>query len=106
MRKTLLNITIFISIVTLCSFTYYQFSSISQSNQIMLSFITYNGYGNNLYIDNIALGERPSYDIALTSINNIKEDTSFTPGSGTVSIIPEVNLTNVGLASATDTFGV
>ena len=72
----------------------------------MLSFITYNGYGNNLYIDNIALGERPSYDIALTSINNIKEDTSFTPGSGTVSIIPEVNLTNVGLASATDTFGV
>jgi len=106
LRKTLLNIAIFFSIIIFCSFTYFKYSSISQSNQIIVSFITYNGYSNNLYIDNIALGERPSYDIALTSINNIKEDTSYTPGSSTYSIIPEVNLTNVGLSSVTNIFGV
>jgi len=106
LRKTLLNIAIFFSIIIFCSFTYFKYSSISQSNQIIVSFVTYNGYGNNLYIDNIALGERPSYDIALTSINNIKKDTSYTAGPGTYSIIPEVNLTNVGLSSVTNIFGV
>lgn len=65
----------------------------------MLQFITYNGFGNNLYIDNVIMGRRTDFDLAVTSINNIPEDTSFLPGTSSISIFPEVNVTNIGLSN-------
>ncbi len=88
------------------SFSVYKFTDTAQSNQIILAFITYNGFGNNLYIDNISIGDRFMNDVAVTSINNIKKDTSFTPGSNSFYIIPEVNITNLGLANVPDSFRV
>lgn len=65
----------------------------------MLQFITYNGFGNNLYIDNIITGNRANFDLAITSINNIPSDTTFLPGTENTTISPEVNVTNIGLSN-------
>ncbi|MFC2093463.1 T9SS type A sorting domain-containing protein [Bacteroidota bacterium] len=106
MRKIIVNITILFCILILSSFSIQKFTDTPQTNQIILAFITYNGFGNNLYIDNISIGERFMNDVAVTSINNIKKDTSFTPGLNSISIIPEVNVTNLGLANVPDSFRV
>ena len=106
MRKIIINITILFCILILSSFGIHKFKDSAQSNQIILAFITYNGFGNNLYIDNISIGERLLNDVAVTSINNIIKDTSFTPGSNSFKIVPEVNVTNLGLANVSDSFRV
>ncbi len=72
--------------------------SVKSKSSIMLQFVTTNGFGNNLYIDNIMTGRRPALDIAVTSIDNIKKDTTFIPGIQSVSIAPEVNVTNLGVS--------
>lgn len=64
---------------------------------IMLQFVTYNGFGNNLYIDNIVIGSRNNFDLAVTSLNNIQSDTTFLPGTNSYEIAPEVTITNIGL---------
>lgn len=66
------------------------------SNSIIVQFITVNGYGNNLYIDNVSFGQRPEYDIAVTSINNIPKDTTYLNSLYVYYIRPEVNVTNFG----------
>lgn len=63
---------------------------------IKLRFITYNGFGNNLYIDNIMVGNRPAIDIAVTAVNNIKKDTTFLPDTNGIKISPQISVTNVG----------
>ena len=69
----------------------------SSSREIVLQFVTYNGYGNNLYIDNVLTGIQTNYDITATSIINIPYDTSFsTKTSGTDTVSPVVSVANIG----------
>jgi hypothetical protein len=73
---------------------------------IILQFITYNGFGNNLYIDNVITGNRKNFDIAITSVNNIDKDTTFLPGTSEKLIKPSVTVTNIGLTPSSVKFAV
>jgi len=74
------------------------------SYNIILQFVARNGYGNNLYIDNINFGRRAEKDIAITSINNIPKDTSYLNSLYVYKIAPKINVTNLGYtALANDT---
>jgi len=79
----------------------------SGARDVRLQFIVYNGYGNNLYIDNVLTGERISNDVTVTSIVNIPPDTVysvFSSGSDTVS--PVVSVANIGNNNSSDTLRV
>ena len=66
-------------------------------DQVVIAFVTYNDHGNNLYIDNLTLGARPStVDLSITSMVNIPSETFITPGSDPLIINPEIHLTNLG----------
>ncbi len=73
-------------------------NTVSRGN-IKLQFITYNGFGNNLYIDNVVVGRKSNIDIAVTSINNIPIDTSIVPDTSAFYILPQATITNIGLTS-------
>lgn len=75
----------------------------SNAEEIVAAFITVSDHGNNLYLDNFTLGKRPSMDIAVTSINNIAPDTSYSPGASPFKIKPVINIANLGYSNA-DTF--
>lgn len=69
----------------------------SDPDQVVVAFVTYNDHGNNLYIDNLTLGARPStVDLSITSMVNIPTGTFITPGSDPIIIKPEIHLTNLG----------
>jgi len=102
MKKPLFIAAIFIVCFILFSF-YNNTPKSVQSRDIVIAFITYNGYGNNLYIDNILTGKQPDHDLTVTSILNIPYDTTysvFTSGTDTVS--PVVTITNIGRFNITD----
>jgi len=90
----------------------FSFQILSQNNTeenaggVYISFITVNGYSNNLYIDNITAGTRFNNDVGVVSINNIKKDTSYTIGSNPFNIIPSVSVINSGLNNVTTPFNV
>ncbi|MBV6477895.1 MAG: hypothetical protein HGGPFJEG_00640 [Ignavibacteria bacterium] len=64
---------------------------------IVLQFNTYNGYGNNLYIDNVLTGIQADFDIMATSIINIPYDTNYSiKNSGSDTVSPVVSVANVG----------
>jgi|GEM_PF-3855099 len=67
----------------------------------VIIFILINDFGNNLYIDNLTAGNRPNYDLAVTSINNIKSGITYLPGNYTDTITPDVNITNIGITGTT-----
>jgi hypothetical protein len=75
----------------------------TRAEEIVAAFITVSDHGNNLYIDNFTLGKRPGMDIAVTSINNIPQDTSFASSSSAFKIRPVINIANLGYLSTTDT---
>jgi len=81
-------------------------SNTTESSGVYLSFITVNGYGNNLYIDNVTAGTRFNTDVGVASINNIKKDTSYTVGSNPFNIIPSISLINSGRNNITTPFNV
>lgn len=68
----------------------------SNSRDIIVSFITYNGYGNNLYIDNFLVGNKPEYDVAVVSIMNINRDTVYVTDTSNMKITPQTLLYNAG----------
>jgi len=68
----------------------------------MLQFVTYNGFGNNLYIDNVVMGNRVNFDLAVTSFNNIQRDTTFLPGTNTYDVSPEITISNIGYNNISD----
>lgn len=72
-------------------------SSLAAYSQATLAFVTYNGYGNNLYIDNVLVGTRFNSDVMPVSIDNILPDTSYASGAGSYTVAPEVSIVNLGL---------
>jgi hypothetical protein len=72
----------------------------------MLQFIAYNGFGNNLYIDNLTIGNRDSLDIAITAIKNIPKDTFYSPGLDTMTVFPEAKISNIGINSVNIPFHI
>jgi hypothetical protein len=80
--------------------------SISAFAQIRVQFNTINGYGNNLYIDNLTIGNRFDTDVAVVGILNIKKDTSYLVGTNPITIAPQVSFINLGRNNITSAFTV
>ncbi len=110
MKKTFFVFVIFT--ISIISFSFYNLSNkevlnSNSSRDIVLQFITYNGYGNNLFIDNVLTGRQTNYDITVTSILNIPYDTVYsTKISGTDTISPSVTVSNIGRIGTTDSVQV
>ena len=77
-----------------------------QGDRIVVSFISQNAYGNNLYVDNLTLGTRFGIDVAVVSVNNITPDTSYVVGSAAMRVAPKVSIINLGLTNITTPFTV
>ncbi len=73
---------------------------------VVLLFSTFNNYGNNLYIDNVNIGNQYNNDIFVSSIDNINADTSYSIGSAAYVITPKATVSNVGRAAITSAFTV
>ena len=71
-------------------------------SSIKLKFETYNGYGNDLYIDNVAIGTRSNVDVAAGAITNIRPDTSFAKSSLSYKVAPQCSFTNLGMTAVTN----
>jgi hypothetical protein len=71
-------------------------------SSVKLKFETYNGYGNELYIDNIAIGTRSNIDVAAGTITNIRPDTSYSTGTSTFKIAPVCSFANLGLTAVSN----
>ena len=105
----------FVFVVSLISIVLYSFISLSRypelndstARDIVLQFISYNGYGNNLYIDNVSTGIQSDHDITVTSFLNIPYDTVYSVlQSGTDTVTPIVTISNIGRSATADTVSV
>ena len=77
------------------------------SRNIVIGFFTYNGYGNNLYIDNVRTGSQINYDVKVTSLLNLPYDTTYSvKQSGTDTVTPRIGISNVGRIASTDSIKV
>lgn len=76
------------------------------AQEIKVQFNTVNGYGNNLYIDNLTLGTQFNLDVAVLSIDNVIKDTSYAIGSNPFIIAPVVSFINLGKQNITSPFSV
>ncbi|MBS4029052.1 MAG: hypothetical protein KGZ58_10510, partial [Ignavibacteriales bacterium] len=63
-------------------------------NNVVVCFVGYNDFGNNLYVDNIRIGKQPPYDIAVNSVRLFNE-----PFLQNVPIAIEAKLFWLGTAS-------
>lgn len=82
------------------------FSFCALAQDVKLQFISVNGYGNNLYIDNVSIGTQFNLDVAVTGIQNIAPDTSYAIGSSPFVIIPMVSVLNAGRNNIATSFNV
>jgi hypothetical protein len=77
------------------------------SRNITIGFFTYNGYGNNLYVDNVRTGSQINYDMKVTSLLNLPYDTTYSVlQSGTDTITPRIGISNVGRVASADSIKV
>lgn len=105
----------FAFVIPVISILLYSFVNMSGSNEtksstgrdVVLQFITYNGYGNNLYIDNVSTGIQSDNDVTVTSFLNIPYDTVYSVmQSGTDTVTPIVTISNIGRNLTSDTVKV
>jgi len=89
-------INIFLLSIIFSAFSFIHNNPVPPSGTIKLQFITYNGFGNNLYIDNLLIGKRPVFDFKITGILNIPNDTFYTAVQDSITVIPEAKVTNFG----------
>lgn len=91
-----------LTLVLAIGFMAFNFQSTQQSmlNDIVVQFVTTNGYGNNIYVDNFILGTQYQNDIAVSSINIPKDSNYSVNGTSNFKVLPKVTITNVGTASA------
>ena len=78
----------------------------NNADEVIIQFITINGYSNNLYIDNVSAGNQYDLDVAVISINNIAPDTSYGIGTSSIDITPKVTVSNLGTTNITSPFDV
>ncbi|MCX7834291.1 MAG: choice-of-anchor J domain-containing protein, partial [Ignavibacteria bacterium] len=98
MKKLLFIGLIFSVVIFAFSFKSHQQPTI---NNIVVQFVATNGYGNNLYVDNLMLGAQFQYDVAVSSLNNIPKDSNYTfTGNTPFKITPNVTFLNVGTSAA------
>lgn len=82
-------------------------NSCKTGSNVRLKFTTTNAYGNNLYVDNVTVGEPFQKDVAVLSINNIAKDTSYTGrGLAPFKITPKVSFLNLGSENISSSFNV
>ena len=97
MKNRLIKILIF----SLFAFTSFSFTN-STPVDVIFKLVTYNGYGNNLYFDNLSIGKIPGYDVSVAAIYNVNKDTTFIADSA-YSIVPlKVVLINTGSNTVTN----
>lgn len=94
------KLILFLGVITFFS------SYVLAQDEVVLQFITISGYSNNLYLDNISVGNQYDVDAAVISINNIDADTSYAIGSSNFTVAPEVLITNLGKTDITSPFDV
>jgi hypothetical protein len=80
--------------------------AIGQGDRVVVSFISQNAYGNNLYLDNLTVGTQFGIDVAVASINNIRPDTIYAIGSTNTLVAPSASIINLGLSNITTPFTV
>lgn len=85
--------------VTLLAFNF-QSPQPTLLNNLTVQFITTNGYGNNIYVDNFMLGTQYLNDVAVSSINIPKDSNYSVNGNTAFKVLPRVVVTNVGTGSA------
>jgi hypothetical protein len=107
MKKSIFLSSIFLFCFLIYSFLIPQNPSPTAINNFVVQFVTTNQYGNNLFIDNLSIGDRYQNDIAVGFINNVNRDTSYSSfGSSTFKIAPQVSFLNVGKLNTTSAFNV
>jgi len=107
MKKHFTYYLLFCICILFYSFTGINKTEITDVNNVVLQFITTNGYGNNLYIDNVSVGNQFLNDVAVLSFNNIPKDTSYSfMGSSSFVIAPKISFINLGRNNVTSSFNV
>jgi len=91
---------------TIFFLTWFAALSVFTFAQVQLKFVTINGYGNNLYIDNVTVGNQFNLDVAVGSMNNINSGTSYATSTLPFVIAPEVSIINIGKQNITSSFTV
>ena len=74
--------------------------------QVQLKFVTINAYGNNLFLDNVTVGNQFDLDVAVGSINNINEGTSYATSTAPFVVAPNVSIFNIGKQNIVTAFTV
>jgi hypothetical protein len=101
MKKVFFLSIFFLFCVVIFSFTN-QTPQKTTTNNVVVQFVSVNGYGNNLFVDNVIIGSQFQYDVAVNGLTNIPKDTSYTTNGNTnFSIAPVANISNIGTGTAT-----
>ncbi len=107
MKKLFTYFSLALFCILVYSFSGVNLTQTDATDNVMIQFVTTNQYGNNLYIDNVAIGSQFGTDVMVTSFNNIPRDTNYSfYGASSFQIAPKVSFTNVGRNNITTSFNV